>query len=275
MVFKAIIPAAGYGTRNLPATKVVPKELFPISGRPAIDYIVSEAVNAGIQEILIILSRNKTDIMNYFDRSIELELHLSKHNQEQLIEKIALPKVSIQYIRQPEALGLGHAIQMGKSFAGNDPVAVMLPDQVCLAEPSPLLALIELYEQYKGTVIGLQTVETQLLQNYGVVAGKPVKSHIFKLQSIVEKPKINPPSRHAIMGRYILTPEIFTELEQLKADEKGEIQLTAALNEMCGSGNVHGYLFKENWYDISIERDYINLQRRAYLKNKSKQQSDL
>ncbi len=133
------------------------------------------------------------------------------------------------------------------------------------------MALIKLYEQYKGTIIGLQTVETQLLQNYGVVAGKPVKSHIYQLQSIVEKPKINPPSRHVIMGRYILTPEIFTLLEQLKADEKGEIQLTAALNEMCGSGNVHGYLFKEKWYDISIEREYINIQRRAYLKNKSKQ----
>lgn len=268
MVFKAIIPAAGYGTRNLPATKVVPKELFPISGRPAIDYIVSEAMNAGIREILIILSRNKTEIMNYFDRSIELEWHLTKQNQVQLIEKIEQVNVYIQYIRQPEALGLGHAIQMGKTFAGDDPFVVLLPDQICLAEPSPLLALIKLYEQYKGTVIGLQTVETKLLENYGVAAGKRIEPQIYKLQSIIEKPKTDPPSRHAVMGRYVLTPEIFTLLEQLKADKKGEIQLTDALNAMCNSGKVYGYLFKEQWYDISIEREYINIQRRAYLKNK-------
>lgn len=269
MVLKAVIPAAGFGTRNLPATKVVPKELFPINGRPAIDYVVSEAMNAGIQEILIILSRNKTEIMNYFDRSIELECHLSKQHQEQHIEKIEPPKVNIQYIRQPEALGLGHAIQLSKSFVGDDPFVVMLPDQVSLTEPSPLLALIKLYEQYKGSIIGLQTVEPKLLQNYGVVAGKRIESQIYKLRTIVEKPKTNPPSRHGIMGRYVLTPEIFTLLEQLKADEKGEIQLTDALNEMCNSSSVHGYLFKEKWYDISIEREYINIQRRAFLRNKS------
>ncbi|CAM4209774.1 UTP--glucose-1-phosphate uridylyltransferase [Paenibacillus alkaliterrae] len=269
MVLKAIIPAAGYGTRNLPATKAVPKELFPISGRPAIDYIVSEAMNAGIQEILIILSRNKTEIMNYFDRSIELERHLSKQHKEQLIEKIGPAKVYIQYARQPDALGLGHAVQLGKKFAGDHPFAVMLPDQVCLAQPSPLQALVQLYEHYKSPVIGLQKVETTLLKNYGIVAGKRIQSQIYNLQSIVEKPKINPPSRLAVMGRYILTPEIFPLLEQLKADGKGEIQLTDALNEMCRSSKVHGYVFKEKWYDISIEREYINIQRRAYLLNKS------
>ncbi|MBW7454237.1 UTP--glucose-1-phosphate uridylyltransferase [Paenibacillus sepulcri] len=269
MVLKAIIPAAGYGTRNLPITKAVPKEMFPISGRPAIDYIVSEAINAGIQEILIILSRNKTDIMDYFDRSIELESHLSKHHKEHMIEKVGPAKVYIQYARQPDALGLGHAIQIGKSFAGDDPFAILLPDQVSLAQTSPLQALIHVYEQYKCPVIGLQAVPEELLQNYGVVSGTSLESQVCHLQSIIEKPKINPPSKLAVMGRYVLTPEIFPYLEQIEANG-GEIQLTEALNAMCRSRRMLGYVFTEKWYDISIEQEYLNIQRCAYLMKQGK-----
>ncbi|WP_042162431.1 UTP--glucose-1-phosphate uridylyltransferase [Paenibacillus gorillae] len=268
MVFKAVIPAAGYGTRNLPITKSIPKEMFPINGRPVIDYIVSEAINAGLNEILIILSRNKTEIMNYFDRSIELEWYLAKHHKSNLIEGIEPPKINIQYMRQPEALGLGHAIQMGKSFAGNDPFVVMLPDQLCLHQPPPLANMIRLYKQYKLPIIGLHSVKPELLQNYGVVSGKQIQTEVYQINSIVEKPKVNPPSDLAIMGRYILTSDIFPALDQVEKDGAGEIQLTDALNRLCQTNPAYGYVFKENWYDTSIESEYIKAQLIAYKMNK-------
>ncbi|MFF2090011.1 UTP--glucose-1-phosphate uridylyltransferase [Paenibacillus sp. NPDC058174] len=268
MVVKAVIPAAGYGTRNLPITKSIPKEMFPIHDRPVIDYIVSEAIHAGMKEILIILSRNKTEIMNYFDRSIELEWYLANHQKSKLIKEIEPPKVNIQYIRQPEALGLGHAIQMGKSFAGNDPFVVMLPDQLCLHQPPPLVNMIRLYKQYHRPIIGLHSVKQELLQNYGVVSGKPVQNQVYQIDSIIEKPKYNPPSNLAIMGRYILTSDIFAALDQIEKDGAGEIQLTDALNLLCQNNSAYGYVFKEKWYDTSIEREYMKAQLIAYRKSK-------
>lgn len=268
MVLKAIIPAAGYGTRNLPITKAIPKEMFPINSRPVIDYIVKEAIDSGIKEILIILSRNKTEIMDYFDRSIELEWFLTKHEKNNLLQAIEPPKVCVQYVRQQEALGLGHAVQLGQTFAGDDPFIVMLPDQLCLKQPPPLRKMIQLYEQYKHPVIGLQTVEEELLRNYGVISGKKIQSGVYRLDSIVEKPKMNPPSQLAVMGRYILTPDIFPALAQLEADSGGELQLTDALNALCQKDEAYGYVFKEKWYDTSIESEYLNAQRHAYKMNK-------
>lgn len=268
MVFKAIIPAAGYGTRNLPVTKAIPKEMFPINGRPVIDYIVAEAISSGISEILIILSRNKNEIMNYFDRSIELEMFLTKHNKSNMIGGIEPPNVYIQYVRQPEALGLGQAIQLGRSFAGSDPFVVLLPDQLCLQQPAPLQHMVKLYEQYKHPIIGLQSVQEELLQNYGVVSGERIQPRLFKLNSIVEKPKNNPPSRLAVMGRYILTSDVFSALAHTEADGNGELQLTDALNVMCQTNPAYGYVFKEKWYDVSIEKEYLNAQRYAYKINK-------
>ncbi|GGG58295.1 UTP--glucose-1-phosphate uridylyltransferase [Paenibacillus radicis (ex Gao et al. 2016)] len=268
MVLKAVIPAAGYGTRNLPVTKSIPKEMFPIHDRPVIDYIVSEAINAGLKEILIILSRNKTEIMNYFDRSIELEWYLTKHHKSNLIQGIEPPKINIQYIRQPEALGLGHAIQMGKSFAGSDPFVVMLPDQLCLHQPPPLSNMIRLYKQYKSPIIGLHSVKEELLKNYGVVSGKQVQDEVYQIHSIIEKPIINPPSTLAIMGRYILTSDIFAALDHIEKDAAGEIQLTDALNRLCQKNPAYGYVFKEKWYDTSIESEYMKAQLYAYRMNK-------
>ncbi|ANY67150.1 hypothetical protein BBD42_12245 [Paenibacillus sp. BIHB 4019] len=268
MVFKAIIPAAGYGTRNLPITKAIPKEMFPINSRPVIDYIVQEAIHAGIKEILIILSRNKTAIMDYFDRSIELEWFLNTHQKSNMLKGIVPPKVSFQYVRQPQALGLGQAVQLGQTFAGDDPFVVLLPDQLCLKQPPPLCKMIKLYEQFKHPVIGLQTVERELLQNYGVISGKQIQAGVYRLDSIVEKPQINPPSHLAVMGRYILTSKIFAALNQLKAENGGELQLTDALNVLIQQDEAYGYVFKEKWYDTSIESEYINAQRCAYKMNK-------
>ncbi|SFF32717.1 UTP--glucose-1-phosphate uridylyltransferase [Paenibacillus algorifonticola] len=268
MVFKAIIPAAGYGTRNLPITKAIPKEMFPINSRPVIDYIVREAINAGIKEILIILSRNKTEIMDYFDRSIELEWFLTKHQKNSMLQGIEPPKVCFQYVRQPEALGLGHAVQLGQTFVGDDPFVVLLPDQLCLKQPPPLRKMIKLYEQYKRPIIGLQSVEKELLQNYGVISGIQIQAGVYRLTSIVEKPKMDPPSQLAVMGRYILTPKIFAALDQLKAKDGGELQLTDALNDLCQKDAAFGYVFKEKWYDTSIESEYIHAQYHAYKMNK-------
>ncbi|GKU79947.1 UTP--glucose-1-phosphate uridylyltransferase [Paenibacillus sp. L3-i20] len=265
MIYRAIIPAAGYGIRNLPVTKSIPKEMFPIGGRPTIEYIVEEAILAGITEILIILSRNKNEIMNYFDRSIELECFLTARGKEHLIPTITPPKVSIQYTRQHEALGLGHAVLMGKSFAGNEPFAVLLPDQVSLQRKSMLIPLIKTYDTYSTNVIGLQHVEPALLKNYGVVAAQRLKNRVFDIESIVEKPKKDPPSNLAIMGRYVLRPEVFEVLKDIAPGQGGEIQLTDALSELCSTSGMLGYAYKERWYDTSIEQDYLKIQKQAYL----------
>lgn len=264
MIRKAIIPAAGYGIRNLPVTKAIPKELFPIGGRPAIDYVVSEAIQAGITDILIILSRNKTAIMNYFDRSIELESFLYSKQRDNLVPTIAPSNVNIQYVRQHDPLGLGHAVQLGQSFAADEPFAVLLPDQISLHKTSLLIPLIRNYEKYRTNVIGLQSVKPELLSNYGVAAAKHIQGRVHEIESIVEKPAHHPPSQLVVMGRYIFKPEIFTLLKQALPGIGGEIQLTDAMNQYGKTGKTIGYVYKERWYDTSIEHDYLKIQQRAY-----------
>ncbi|MCU6707492.1 UTP--glucose-1-phosphate uridylyltransferase [Paenibacillus sp. J5C_2022] len=270
MIRKAIIPAAGYGIRNLPVTKAVPKEMFPIAGRPTIAYIVEEAIQAGIEEILIILSRNKSGIMNYFDRSIELEWFLTSRKKEHLIPSIKPPAAEIHYIRQHEALGLGHAVQLAESFASGEPCAVLLPDQVSLEATSMLTPLIKAYEQHTANVVGLQRVKPELLQNYGVVSASPIDDRLHGIHAIVEKPKHNPPSDLAVMGRYILMPEVYPLLRNTKPGHGEEIQLTDALNSLCADSKMIGYEYRERWYDTSIEEDYLRIQLKAYQINKRK-----
>ncbi|MFD0586593.1 UTP--glucose-1-phosphate uridylyltransferase [Paenibacillus sp. GCM10027627] len=263
MIHKAIIPAAGYGVRNLPVTKAIPKEMFPIHGRPTIDYIVEEALLAGIHEILIVLSRSKSSIMNYFDRSIELEWFLAARGKEHLIPAIAPPKARIHYIRQHEALGLGHAVLQGKSFAQGDPFAVLLPDQVSLSRKSMLSPLIRNSLLHSASVLGLQTVPASMLKQYGVVAAQRISNRVHHISGIVEKPAADPPSNLAIMGRYILQPSIFDALEDTVPGIGGEIQLTDALVRICSTSPMIGYEFKEKWYDTSLERDYLRVQQKA------------
>lgn len=267
MITKAIIPAAGYGTRNLPITKTVPKEMFPVNGRPVIDYVVQEAAEAGIKEILIVLSRQKSCIMDYFDRSPELESFLLKNHKSYWLPKIAPPAVQIHYVRQSEALGLGNAVALAQSFVKDEPFAVMLPDQISLEQPSPLLPLIRLFENVRTSVVGLQTVPEERVSNYGIVDAKAQcgSARVVQIDRIVEKPKSNPPSRLAVLGRYVFTPDIFGHLSRIQAAEGDEIQLTEAMNAMCGQTPMNGYIYQEKWFDTSIEKDYISVQRRAYL----------
>ena len=259
-VKKAIIPAAGYGTRSLPVTKVIPKEMFPIAGKPAIHYIVEEAVMSGIEEILIVVSRNKNMILDYFDRSLELESFLEKTNKEHLIEKVLFPNIHIQYVRQPYAEGLGDAIKLGKQFVGDQPFAVLLPDDIFICPKEVALSqLINAYYNYKSPVIALEKVKHELLMNYGVIKEKKLAERYYEIVDIVEKPKISPPSNLAVCGRYILEPEIFECLESVRRGAGGEIQLTDAIKKLLSEKRCYGVHMIGDRYDIGTEKDYVKL----------------
>ena len=260
MIKKAVIPAAGYGTRGLPVTKALPKEMFPIGGRPAIDYIVEEAVQSGIEEILIILSRSKNIIMDYFDRSLELEAFLSSKNKTHLVEKTLPPKVHIQYIRQPYAHGLGAAIQLARPFVNNEPFAVLLPDEINISKKKPALGkLITVYRNYKCNVVAVLEEQDAQLRNYGVISGEELTLGLYRLDKIVEKPQEAPPSNLVVAGRYVLKPDIFEYLEKQKPGINGEIQLTDALNAMLSQEEAYATKAFEKRFDIGKDVDYLNL----------------
>lgn len=260
MVKKAIIPAAGYGTRGLPITKVIPKEMFPIGVKPAIHYIVEEAIDAGIEHILIVVSRSKSIIIDYFDESLELETFLEISNKQHLKGKLDIPKVQLHYTRQPYAKGLGDAIRLGETFIGNDPFAVLLPDDMILSKnKSGIKELIDVYEKTKSTVVGLKKIEKQFLHQYGVISGKRKKEGLFKIENIVEKPKTNPPSDHAVVGRYVFTPTIFSFLNNLKPGHGGELQLTDAIKGLLSQENCYGKALSGERYDIGKLEDYIEI----------------
>ncbi|MBM7704383.1 UTP--glucose-1-phosphate uridylyltransferase [Metabacillus iocasae] len=269
MVKKAIIPAAGYGTRSLPVTKVLPKEMFPVGVKPAIHYIVEEAMEAGIEQILMIVSRKKSMIVDYFDHSLELETFLERENKQHLLETNPIPDIQIHYTRQPYAKGLGDAIRLGKTFVGNDPFAVLLPDDIITSNTTPgLKQLIDVYEEKKTSVIGLNKVEEEHLKNYGVVKGIEEKKHLIKIDDVVEKPKTNPPSNLAIIGRYIFTPTIYQYLDQLQPGVGGEYQLTDAIKTMLHDHEVFGKVISGTRYDIGKEEEYIRLLNFIYQQNK-------
>lgn len=268
-VRKAIIPAAGYGTRSLPITKVLPKEMFPICGKPAIHYIVEEAVMSGIEEILIIVSRNKNMILDYFDESLELEYFLIQTNKSHLLNKISRPDVNIQYIRQPYAKGLGDAVSLGEKFVGDEPVAILLPDDIFLYEKKPALAqLIDVYEELNASTIAVQKVEKELLKNYGVIKEKKVSDCIYEIKDIVEKPQSNPPSDLAVCGRYVLEPKLFSYLRKTLPDASGEIQLTDALRKLIKKKNCYAKELQAERYDIGSDKEYYQLIKRLNETNK-------
>jgi UTP--glucose-1-phosphate uridylyltransferase len=260
MVKKVIIPAAGYGTRNLPITKVLPKEMFPICGRPAIDFLVKEAIASGIEQILIIVSRSKNMILDYFDKSIELEAYLKEKNKEHLLNELDIPNVHIQYVRQPDSKGLGDAILLGKHFIGNEPFAVMLPDEIIITEhKSPLLQLIELHKKYRGNIIGLKSMESNELKKYGVIDPDSNTGNVYKIKDIIEKPENSPPSNLAVIGRYILDPKIFEYLKETKEGVGGEIQLTDAIRRMIDTSFCYGKEIDGKRFDIATLSDYVEL----------------
>lgn len=264
-VKKAIIPAAGLGTRFLPATKALPKEMLPILDKPSIQFIVEEAVKSGIEEILIVVSSHKNSIIDHFDYSFELEERLKqkkKINEFKVIRSIA-DMVNIQFVRQKEPLGLGHAILCAESFVGNEPFAVLLGDDIVVNndndEPA-ILQCIKAYEKTNATVLGVQKVGDDVVHKYGVIdIDAKLKSDktIFKIKGAVEKPnKKDAPSNYAILGRYILTPEIFNELKKTKKDVRGEIELTNAIMSLLKYESVYAKEFLGRRYDIGSKSDY-------------------
>lgn len=256
---KVVIPAAGMGTRFLPATKAQPKEMLPIVDKPAIQYIIEEALASGIEEILIITGRNKRAIEDHFDRSIELELLLKEQGKEdlhQLVRNIA--DIPIHYIRQKEALGLGHAIFSARQFVGNEPFAVMLGDDIVDSAMPCIAQLMEVYEEYGKSVLGVQEVPDQAVSSYGIVKPKKIKEKIWLVEELVEKPDIKEkPSNLAILGRYIIQPEIFTFLENAKPGKNGEIQLTDSLLQLAHVQPMYAYEFSGRRYDIGSKVGFL------------------
>jgi UTP--glucose-1-phosphate uridylyltransferase len=259
-VKKAIIPAAGLGTRFLPATKAQPKEMLPIVDKPTIQYIVEEAINSGIEEILIVTGRNKRAIEDHFDRSVELELELKKKGNEVLLKQVRdiSNLVDIHYVRQKEAKGLGHAIYCARTFVGNEPFAVLLGDDVVDAKVPCLKQLINVYESYSRTVLGVQEVSPEDVDKYGIVDFESVSDRLYKVKDLVEKPpKEKAPSNVAILGRYIITPEIFGILEKTKPGSGGEIQLTDALKSLGKVQQIFAYNFEGKRYDIGSKLGFL------------------
>ena len=252
-VRKAVIPAAGLGTRFLPATKAQPKEMLPIVDKPTIQYIIEEAVDSGIEEILIITGRNKESIENYFDKSIELEMQLErsgKLKELDIVRKIS-SMADIHYIRQKEPKGLGDAVSCAKSFVGNEPFAVMLGDDVIDSEVPCLKQLMNCFNEYKTSILGVQKVNENDVMKYGIIKGLYIKENVYKVKVLIEKPTIDEAlSNIAILGRYIITPQIFEVLNNVKPGKNGEIQLTDALQQLISIEAMYACEFVGNRYDV-------------------------
>lgn len=259
-VRKAVIPAAGLGTRFLPATKATPKEMLPIVDKPTIQYIIEEALAAGIEDILIITGRSKRAIEDHFDRSIELELNLEasgKISELQMVKDIS--EIRIHYIRQKEPRGLGHAILCAKQFIGDEPFAVLLGDDVVDSEVPALKQLIDVYDKTGASVLGVQEVPQEKVSAYGIVASEPTAdARTFKVSDMVEKPKASEaPSRLAVLGRYVINPEIFPILEVTHPGRGNEIQLTDALKELAKQQEMYAYNFAGRRYDVGDKQGFL------------------
>ncbi len=259
-VRKAVIPAAGLGTRFLPATKAMPKEMLPIVDTPTIQYIIEEAKNSGIEEILIITGRSKKAIEDHFDKAYELEAELEKGGKTELlkISQDISNMANIHYIRQKEAKGLGHAIHCAKAFVGDEPFAVLLADDIVAAKKPCLKQLIEKYDECGSSVLGVQTVAHENVYKYGIIAGEKVGDRFYKVSDLVEKPKPEvAPSDVAILGRYIITPEIFNCIEETGAGAGGEIQRTDALKLLGEKESVFAYDFEGRRYDVGDKMGFL------------------
>lgn len=257
---KAIIPAAGLGTRFLPATKAQPKEMLPIVDKPALQYIIEEAVESGIEEILIITGRNKKSIEDHFDKSVELELELQEKGKLDLLNEVRQISdiINIHYIRQKEPKGLGHAISCAKSFIGNEPFAVLLGDDIVHSHKPCLKQMIEKYEEHPATILGVQEVDKDEVSKYGIIVCEKVEERLYKVQGLVEKPAVSEaPSNVAILGRYIISPAIFKLLDETKPGKGGEIQLTDALKELQKMEPMYAYSFEGKRYDVGDKLGFL------------------
>jgi len=259
-VRKAIIPAAGLGTRFLPATKAQPKEMLPIVDKPTIQYIVEEAVASGIEDIIIVTGRGKWAIENHFDRSIEMEVALEqKGNLELLglVRKIS-DMADIHYVRQKEPRGLGHAVWCARKFIGDEPFAVLLGDDVIDSRVPCLKQMLEVYRQRGGTVLGVQEVRPEETGKYGIVSPEYLEQGLYRVNDLVEKPRpIEAPSALAVLGRYVIEPEVFDFLEKQEPGAGGEIQLTDALRSLAKKRPMCAYVFEGRRYDVGDRLGYL------------------
>ncbi|WP_339242284.1 UTP--glucose-1-phosphate uridylyltransferase GalU [Paenibacillus sp. FSL R5-0517] len=257
---KAVIPAAGLGTRFLPATKAQPKEMLPIVDKPAIQYIVEEAVQSGIENILIVTGRNKKSIEDHFDKSVELEHSLYAKGKQSLLEEVqAISEMAnIHFIRQKEPLGLGHAIGCARQFVGDDAFAVLLGDDIMVSDPPALAQMVHLYEKTGSQIIGVRQVDAANVSKYGIIDSAGAEDRVHRVTNLVEKPSLaEAPSRTAVMGRYILKPSIFPILDQIERGAGGEYQLTDALKEISQVEELLALELKGRRYDIGDQFGYI------------------
>lgn len=258
-VKKAIIPAAGLGTRFLPATKAMPKEMLPIVDKPTIQYIVDEAIASGIEDIIIVTGKGKRSIEDHFDNNLELETNLEEKGKLELLEKVRhSSNVDIHYIRQKEPKGLGHAVWCARKFVGNEPFAVLLGDDIVQSETPGLKQLIDQYEETHASVIGVQTIPDDETHRYGIIKPATKTGRRYAVDTFVEKPaKGTAPSNLAIMGRYVLTPEIFRFLDKQETGAGGEIQLTDAIQQLNQIQRVFAYDFEGKRYDVGEKLGFI------------------
>jgi len=259
-VRKAVIPAAGLGTRFLPATKAQPKEMLPVVDKPAIQYVVEEAVRSGIDDILIITGRGKRSLEDHFDRSIELEAELrSKGKDDELDQVRRLSELAdIHYVRQGEALGLGHAVNVARKHVGNSPFVVLLGDDIMDDASTVLAEMIEVHERTGSSVLSCKEFPPEQIGLYGCVDYEPAGDRLLRIKGIVEKPEPGTePSTYAVLGRYVFTSSIFDAIDQVKPGRGGEIQLTDAIGLLLATEEVLGYTFVEGRYDVGNKLDYL------------------
>ena len=277
MIKKCLFPAAGYGTRFLPATKSMPKEMMPVVNKPLIEYGVEEAIQAGMTGICVVTGRGKHSLMDHFDKNYELEHQINGTNKEELLVDIRqiIDSANFTYIRQREMKGLGHAILTGKELIGDEPFAVVLADDLCVNEEQGVLAQMSaLYKQFRCSIVAVQEVPEDETHKYGVISGEMIKDDLFRVDDMVEKPDPGTaPSNLAIIGRYIMTPDIFDLIEETEPGKGGEIQITDALLKQAKAGCVLAYKFKGKRFDCGSVEGYIEATNfcyeNLYLKDKT------
>ncbi len=268
MIKKALFPAAGYGTRFLPATKSVPKEMLPIVNKPLIHYGIKECMNAGITQIGFVTGRNKRAIEDYLDKAPEIENAIKGSSKEKLMHEVdeMIDGCVFTYVRQKEMKGLGHAVLTGEPLIGKNPFAVVLADDLC--DGDVLSQMVEVYKKYKCPIIAIKEIPENETDKYGIIKGKEIDSGIFVIKEMVEKPEPkNAPSNMAVIGRYILTPEIFDYLKKTKPGKGGEIQLTDALNAMAKESMVIAYKFKGKRFDCGHVAGFVEAVNYFYEKD--------
>ena len=254
-----VFPCAGFGTRFFPATKVIPKEMLPLVDKPILQYGIEEAVQSGLDKLIIVTSKGKDSILDHFDRTTDLEQSLRQRGKNDLLAEVEAVSgmVDLIAVRQKEALGLGHAVLQARDAVGNEPFAVVLPDDVILADEPCLRQMRRVFEETGRPVVALMEVSPSETSRYGIVAGSFAGDRRFRVTDMVEKPLINPPSRYAIIGRYILPPDIFPLLEKTERGAGGEIQLTDGLRAMLRGGDCYGYVFEGKRYDAGEKLGYL------------------